>query len=446
MPESILIAIPTETVNDETVRIVAWKFASGSLVQKDDLICEAETSKALMEIHAPEAGTLIYSASVGDDVPVGATICEILPAGFAATPAAVNHPSSNGLTADLPSPPGQPVAGDASRHGPARLTPLALKVATEFGIDIAEFAPGTLVRRDDVLRKAGKLPPEKKIAPVPQQKAAGAASAPVISGAVDWSDLPRRKIIEGGVLAAAQSEAVSSFVSAICRAPGLRSRADKLGFPAVGLNALIVFETGRLLRKYPVFNAVYGRQRIGIYRDVNIGWAIDEGGRLVVPVVRNADQKSLAEIGARMQEQLHGYVENTLATADVAGGTFTITDLSGDGISFFQPLISQGQSAILGIGSDRTAKEEAFFLTLAFNHRLTEGRAAARFLAELRERLEAHSMVEGESGGALAADPVKSFCALCQRDSAQLAGIRAILLKSEMPAGFVCSLCVAGWT
>ena len=141
---------------------------------------------------------------------------------------------------------------------------------------------------------------------------------------------------------------------------------------------------------------------------------------------------------------MHGYVEDTLATADVAGGTFTITDLSGDGISFFQPLISQGQSAILGIGSDRTAKEEAFFLTLAFNHRLTEGRAAARFLAELRERLEAHSNVESESA-VLAAASVKSFCVLCQRDSAQLAGIKAILLKSEMPAGFVCSLCVAGW-
>jgi pyruvate/2-oxoglutarate dehydrogenase complex dihydrolipoamide acyltransferase (E2) component len=437
MPEPILVAIPTETVNDETVRIVAWKFASGSLVQKDDLICEAETSKALMEIHAPEAGTLIYSASVGDDVPVGATICEILPEGFVTAPAAVRPPSSNGLPADVPLPPGN--------RGPARLTPLALKVAIEFGIDIAEFAPGTLIRRDDVLRKAGKLPSEQKPAPVPKQRAAPAASAPVISGAVDWSDLPRRKIIEGGVLAAAQSEAVSSFVSAICRAPMLRSRVDKLGFPAVGLNALIIFETGRLLRKYPVFNAVCDRQRIGIYRDVNIGWAIDEGGRLVVPVVRNADQKSLAEIAARMQEQLHGYVEDTLATADVAGGTFTITDLSGDGISFFQPLISQGQSAILGIGSDRTMKDEAFFLTLAFNHRLTEGRAAARFLAELRERLEAHSVVESGSAAVLASDSAKSFCALCQRDSAQLAGIKAILLKSEMPAGFVCSLCVAGW-
>jgi len=437
MPESILVTIPTDTVNDETVRIVAWKFASGSLVQKDDLICEAETSKALMEIHAPEAGTLIYSGSVGDDVPVGATICEILPDGFVAAPAAVEHSSSNGRPANVSLPP--------SHHGPARLTPLALKVATEFGIDIAEFAPGTLIRRDDVLRKAGRLPPEQKPAPVPQKKAAGTASAPVISGAVEWSDLPRRKVVEGGVLATAQSEAVSSFVSALCRAPGLRSRADKLGFPAVGLNALIIFETGRLLRKYPVFNAVYDRQRIGIYRDVNIGWAIDEGGRLVVPVVRNADQKTLAEIGARMQEQLHGYVEDTLATADVAGGTFTVTDLSGDGISFFQPLISQWQSAILGIGSDRTTKEEAFCLTLAFNHRLTEGRAAARFLSELRERLEAHSIVESESETVLGADSVKPFCALCQRDSAQLAGLKAILLKSEMPVGFVCSLCVAGW-
>ncbi len=158
---------------------------------KDDLICEAETSKALMEIHAPEAGTLIYSAAVGDDVPVGATICEILPEGLVAVPAAMQHSSSNGRPADVPLPPGH--------HGPARLTPLALKLATEFGIDIAEFAAGTLIRQDDVLRKAGKLPPEKKpapAAPAPQQKAVGTASAPVVSGAVDWSDLPRRKSLK----------------------------------------------------------------------------------------------------------------------------------------------------------------------------------------------------------------------------------------------------------
>jgi pyruvate dehydrogenase E2 component (dihydrolipoamide acetyltransferase) len=442
MSDRVLISIPHETVNDETVRILSWKFASGSAVRKDELICEAETSKAVMEIHAPEDGTLIYSATVGDEVPVGAPICEILPEGCEilpegceilpegqlAAPAELKHLSPNGHSQNSP----------AASSGPARLTPLALKVAADFGVDISDFAPGTLVRQKDVLRKAGKLPREEERVSVPAR--VPAKSARVISGAVDWEELPRKKIVEGGILAAGQAASVSSFVSTVCRAPGLRSRTARMGFGPVSFNALIVFEAARLVRKYPAFNAVFDGSRMGRYREVNIGWAIDEGGKLVVPVVREADRKTIAEIAAVMQEQLEGYLADSLAPANFSGGTFTVTDLSGDGISFFQPLISQGQSAILGVGSDRSQREEVFYLTLAFDHQLTEGRAAARFLTELRERLEAHSTLESDAAAA-----TEPFCLLCQRDSRELAGIKAILLKSERPAGFVCSICVGGW-
>jgi len=429
MPDPVVVSIPHETVNDETVRILSWRFASGSQVQKDELICEAETSKAVMEIHAPEGGTLIYAVSVGDEVPVGDPICEIFPDGQLAPPAELRHASTNGRSQGSLLPPSLE---------PARLTPLALKVAAEFGVDISEFAPGTLVRQKDVLRKAGRLPREEERVSAPAR--VPAKTARIISGAVDWEELPRRKIVEGGNLAAGQASSVSSFVSTVCRAPGLRARTAKMGFGAVAFNALIVFESARLLRKYPVFNAVFDGSRIGRYREVNVGWAIDGGAKLVVPVVREADRKTIAEIAAAMQEQLEGYLGDSLAPADFSGGTFTVTDLSGDGISFFQPLISQGQSAILGVGSDRSQREEVFYLTLAFDHQLTEGRTASRFLTELRDRLEAHSTLETDA--AVAAEP---FCVLCHRGPQELAGIRAILLKSEMPSGFVCSICVAGW-
>jgi pyruvate/2-oxoglutarate dehydrogenase complex dihydrolipoamide acyltransferase (E2) component len=440
MPERCIVAIPQETVNDETVRILSWKFASGAVVQKDDLICEAETSKAVMEIHAPEGGTLVYAASVGDEIPVGAMICEIVPEGQAAIVAPPAAPAST-VAPQLSN--GHAPAPDI---GPARLTPLALRVAAEYGIDISAFPAGTLVRRDDVLRKAGRLPAEKeKPAAAPAAGRAPAAAMPVVGVPVDWADLPRRKTVEGGILASGQAATVASFVTTVCRAPKLRVRAEKLGFPSVGFSALVVFEAGRLLRKYPAFNAVHDRQRIGRYQEINIGWAIDGGGKLVVPVVRNADRKTIEEIAGIMQEQLHGYVGDSLAATEFAGGTFTVTDLSGDGISVFQPLISQGQSAILGIGSDRSQADEIFYLTLAFDHQLTEGRAAAQFLGELRERLEAHSTIESDASADAAAESAEPFCRLCQRGKAELVGLKAILLKSEVPAGFVCSLCVAGW-
>ena len=453
MSDRVLVAIPQDTVNDESVRILAWKFASGSAVESDVLICEVETSKAVMEIHAPAAGTLVYSASVGDEVPVGSTICEILPPGQTAAapapvPAAVRETvaSTNGHY-DLEPPPDD--------VGAARFTPLALKVAAEFGIDIAAFPPGTLVRRNDVLRKAGKAPLEETPAPPPAKEAAAVRepvrertpvkNLPVSGVPIEWTDLPRRKIVEGGILAAGQANAVLSSVTTTCRSPQLRARAEKLGLSSLSFNALILLEVSRLLRKYPVFNAVYDRQRIGQYRQINVGWAIDGGQKLVVPVVPLTDQKGVAEIAAVMQEQLEAYLSDTLAPAAFMGGTFTVTDLSGEGISVFQPLISQGQSAILGVGSERSGSEELFYLTLAFDHQLTEGRTAAKFLGELRERLEAHSTLESDAAAGLTVPAPDPYCVLCQRDSQALGSVRAVLLKSEIPPGFVCSLCVAGW-
>src|SRR5580658_1420948 len=83
MPEIVFVTIPQETVNDESVRILAWKVASGSKVEKDQQLCEVETSKAVMDIEAPEAGVVVYSAAAGDEVPVGSTICQIVPEGMA---------------------------------------------------------------------------------------------------------------------------------------------------------------------------------------------------------------------------------------------------------------------------------------------------------------------------------------------------------------------------
>jgi len=430
MPERVAICIPQETVNDDSVLILSWKFASGARVEKDQLLCEAETSKAVMEIFAPEAGTLVYSAAEGSEVAVGATICEIVPEGaeVSAVPAgpAVEVSKNGAGSEELPL---------------ARLTALAFTVAAEHGLDAASFPRGTVVRRDDVLRKVGNLPPVPKR---PVAAAAPVSKVAAVSGVeVEWSDLPRRKALEGEFLAAGQAGTISSMVTAICRAPRLRARVAGLGFPAVGLTALAIFETARLLRKYPMFNAVHANRRMGQYGRVNIGWALDGGQKLVVPVIPDADKKSVAEIGTLMQTQLEQYVENALPASSFAGGTFTVTDLSGEGIGFFQPLIGQGQSAILGIGADPADGDgETFYLTLAFDHQLSEGRTAAKFVGELRARLEAHSAAAGVEAAAGEAEP---YCQLCQRDSAELKSIRAILLKSEIPAGFVCSLCIVGW-
>ena len=154
------------------------------------------------------------------------------------------------------------------------------------------------MRRDDVLRRAGKLPPES--APAPAAKASAPAkaaepveNAPVAGVGVTWSDLPRRKIFEAKVLGQGQARTVQSQVTSSVRAPRLRARLERLGLTSLGLGALTIFEAARLLRKYPEFNAIHDRGRMGQYADVNIGWAIDGGQGLMVPVVPQADQKKI---------------------------------------------------------------------------------------------------------------------------------------------------------
>src|ERR1700733_13233879 len=99
MPEIVFVTIPQETVNDESVRILAWKVASGTKVEKDQPLCEVETSKAVMDIEAPETGVVMYSAKAGEEVPVGAVICEIVPEGMTVT--AQSLPAATQSVADI---------------------------------------------------------------------------------------------------------------------------------------------------------------------------------------------------------------------------------------------------------------------------------------------------------------------------------------------------------
>jgi pyruvate/2-oxoglutarate dehydrogenase complex dihydrolipoamide acyltransferase (E2) component len=460
MAEIVFVTIPQETVNDVTVRLLSWKMPSGTLVEKDQMLCEVETSKAVMDIEAPASGVVFYSFQENSEIPIGETICQIVPEGMSPltlAPAATPVPQSGAVAAAKVAPvtasvPDELAAKSSVPEGdlrPARLTPLAAKVAAEFGFDRDSFPRGSLVRRDDVLRRAGKLPPER-VAASPRAKTGGAASepaenAPVPGVGVEWSDLPRRKIFEGRVLGLGQALTVQSSVTCSVRIHQLRTKLESQGLTSVGLSALVIFETARLLCRYPVLNAVYDRGKMGQYGSVNIGWALDGGEGLVVPVIPSADKKTPQEIVEIMQRQIEGYVGGTLSPKDFLGGTFTVSDLSGEGISHFHPLISQGQSAILGIGGELEAGGETLLLTLAFDHQLAEGRRAAQFVRELAVRLEAH--------GALGlAQPVESepssmdnpYCMLCMREGGELLKMNEMLVKSEVPAGLVCSLCLAG--
>jgi pyruvate/2-oxoglutarate dehydrogenase complex dihydrolipoamide acyltransferase (E2) component len=280
------------------------------------------------------------------------------------------------------------------------------------------------------------LPPSPAPAPV------AASGVPVRA-----ERLPRAKRTEARYLRSGFETTLASVVTVSCPTRGLRDAVGR--FPALGGNttALVVFEAARLLRAYPALNAYHADGTAHYYEEVHVGFAVDAGRGLKVPVIHNADRKGVAEIAEEIRDLVVAYLDDALPISALAGGTFTITDLSGEGVTAFHPLINQGQSAILGVCAEvlpRGGREGAFNLVLAFDHQLSEGRAAGRFLGELRDRL-AHYESAAAGSGAVVEEP---RCSRCQAGYRELAGNGHSLVQTVALDGstrLLCKLCFEGW-
>lgn len=155
----------------------------------------------------------------------------------------------------------------------------------------------------------------------------------------------------------------------------------------MSLLELTIFETARLLKEFPDLNGYYAEQRSWHHRNVHIGFAINVGKGLRVPVVKNAVELSLSDVCRHVRELSLRYMRNELTVENLTGGSFTVTDLSSFGVHYFAPVLNERQSAILGICAERpgAAYQE---LALTFDHRMSDGVRAAMFLTELVKRLE----------------------------------------------------------
>jgi 2-oxoglutarate dehydrogenase E2 component (dihydrolipoamide succinyltransferase) len=262
--------------------------------------------------------------------------------------------------------------------------------------------------------------------------------------------LPRAKRIEAKYLSSGFRNTLASVVTVACPTRGLRAAASAhSGGAGTNATAVILFEAARLLRKYPAFNAFFAEGNVNAYEQVHIGFALDGGHGLKVPVIRDADAKSIQQITAEMQDLVVGYLDEKLPVESLAGGTFTVTDLSGEGVFSFHPLINQGQSAILGLGAEFFPPGTSvgmFNLILAFDHQLAEGRMAAKFLGDLRERLGSYESALAPVGHSAAAD--EPACSQCLTPLSELRRNDHHLLQAVTASGAVapvCSACVSGW-
>jgi pyruvate/2-oxoglutarate dehydrogenase complex dihydrolipoamide acyltransferase (E2) component len=455
--ESTPVVIPHESVNDESVTLIAWCVANGERVQEGQALAEVEGSKAVFTIPAPVAGIVRYTLEVGHEIAVGAPLCTISSeavaqvvadgARRAAAPRPVPHPSEN---RDAESKGQQPGSPRFSREAEALLQ--------QHGLDPQRFVGYGLVRASDVLAMLsgnGRSTPAAPGPPAVKPPGPRTADAPIPAAGVPFRSepLPRSKQAEIRYLASGSHNTLPSLVTVAVPTRGLRAAVAQYAQTAGSTTAIIVFEVARLLRQYPRFNAFYADGAAHLYDAVNIGLAIDGGHGLKVPVIRDADTKGLGQIAGEMQGLLRSYLDNRLRGEELAGGTFTISDLSGEGVLSFHPLITQGQGAILGIGSEQgsgTGSAEGFFtLILAFDHQLAEGRHAAQFLQELARRLQGYEAAMRSQPGA--GEPrcercLSSLSRLRQLDQGQRgAHFLVHTIQPDGTSAYRCSACLQGW-
>jgi len=319
-----------------------------------------------------------------------------------------------------------------------RISPIAAKMIEEHGLTAANFAGKSIIRKQDVLEYLN--PPAALSASLRSGVLSNVATvATKITQPYIEIPLSKMKRSEGSTLAAGAKNAIQSAVSVMCFTRGLRRVLENT--PAgSNASAVIVFEVSRLLRKYPSLNATYREGVMLQYEQVNIGFAMDDGRGLKVAVIHNCDLLPLAETVAELHELTVAYLDNKLTPTQTSNSTFVISDLSGMGVSSFYPLISENQGGILGVGSEQFAPNNtygAYTLTLTFDHQLSNGRTAALFLYDLKSRLQSYEDMANNMGGDIT-------CSRCGRTTTQLAGTKQYLLRSVMPEGFLCSLCVAG--
>jgi pyruvate/2-oxoglutarate dehydrogenase complex dihydrolipoamide acyltransferase (E2) component len=395
------IIFERETANDATATVVGVWCASGAIVEPGQHLFDIETSKATQEIVSPIPGLIVHELSPGDIVKPGAIIARVDPDASEGIEA---HPTGHGL--------GLAPSSGAPEPGPARSVRVsrdAARLLAENGLAPSDFAEQFVTSQDVRKRLAGSGSRREDIQPLPPHK--------------------REEI---AVLGRGPGATMLSVVGAVLPVAGVSRH--EAGFFETRILDLVAFEASRLMQTFKKLNAAYRPDGIQYHGSVNAGIAFDGMDRLVVYGVENSDQRTVADIQDQIMLGLRRYTRGELTGPELTRATFSITDLSAVPLDFLFPLIPDGQSCIIGITKDA---DRRFRLFVGFDHRVTEGRDAARFLAELIGRLTSH----------LASQLAQPHCAFCNKTLEGLAG-RSLkgLLQVRTAEGASALCCAECWS
>jgi pyruvate dehydrogenase E2 component (dihydrolipoamide acetyltransferase) len=442
------IIMPKFGFTQETAQIVSWMKQEGEAVEAGDPIAEVTTDKVNMEVEAPEDGILAgLRYQEGDTVPVTEVIAYIIQPGES-VPGDAPAPAAE---SQAKAPADSKTAEDKSAR--IKATPVAEQFAREKGIDLAQVTgsgPGGRITRSDLegfvteaapaegkvratpaaRRLAaelaveldsiagsgprGRIQGEDVLSAAPAQKAESApatqpAVVPVVQPAVTTGeaqvipmDNMRRTIAQR--LQRSAQDAPHIYLNADVDASALESlrkrgnAAVPEGQPRISVTALMLKMVAWTLRRNPWINSRLDNENIVLLPEIHIGVAVALETGLIVPVIRNVDQKPVTQLAQEMDELVKRARNNKLRPDDVSEGTFTISNLGMFGVDSFTAIINPPQTAILAVGrvrrmfvpdeNDQPVVRPIMTLNLGADHRVVDGAIAARFLSDLRECIE----------------------------------------------------------
>ena len=414
-----VVRMPKMSDTMEEGTLVSWQKKVGDKVKSGDILAEVETDKATMELEAYEDGTLLYvGIKEGDAVPVDAIIAVIgeeganveallarengeAPAETAAAPAqaASSAPAVNGS---------EKTVSVADSNERVKASPLAKRLADEKGINLSEVSGsgdnGRIVKRDvDEFKPAAQAsaPAAAQAAPA----AAKAETAPVTSAPAtgDFVDTPisqMRKTIARRLsesLFTAPHFYVTMEIN-MDKAMALRPQLNEVATAKISFNDMVIKACAVALKQHPAVNSAWLGDKIRKYNYVNIGVAVavDEG--LLVPVIREADKKTLSAISGEVKDLAGKAKDKKLQPKDWEGNTFSVSNLGMFGVDEFTAIINPPDSCILAIGAIKKVaafKEDGTVyptnimkVTLSADHRVVDGATAAQFLLTVKKLLE----------------------------------------------------------
>jgi pyruvate dehydrogenase E2 component (dihydrolipoamide acetyltransferase) len=393
----ISVVMPALEMAQETGKLISWRKKEGESVSKGEPLFEIETDKAVMEIESPADGVLAgVKAHAGAEIQVGRTIAWIVKAGEVPPPedapgASRAEPARKFEgTFARPVPLSISTAPSATRE--IKISPKARRLATEKGIDLANLhgsGPAGEILATDILNAAKSIssaPPATKAPnPVPPQHPSPIARLMAERTTQGWTTVPHF-FVTRQMDATALNTARQNSGPAIEKSHGIKLTHSDL------LIALVA----RVLLKHPKLISSWIGDNIRANRDVNINLAMAVSDGVVAPVILNADAATLATIATQRGDLTERARSHKLRPSDLAGGTFTVSNLGMFDIDAFTAIITPPQVAILAVGriakhvvalEGQPAVRSMMTLTLSCDHRVVDGARAAEFMRDVADAI-----------------------------------------------------------